>query len=182
MEHGKSLLVLVVLPVCGGVLVAGCHHRRGADPGRSIEGFRFGAYATIVGSRADTLRVTATAENVSNRPLADTSTPCYQLNRLSILAQANSRSWDSQKWEIAQLPVYHDASGRVIQSACLPIGLVTLIGPGGLQRYQLRIPISHILGDSLAPGKYRITARIVISGREVGDLRAGDVQLTPPPT
>jgi len=108
--------------------------------------------------------------------------PCYQLNRLSILAQANSRSWDSQKWEIAQLPVYHDASGRVIQSACLPIGLVTLIGPGGLQRYQLRIPISHILGDSLAPGKYRITARIVISGREVGDLRAGDVQLTPPPT
>jgi hypothetical protein len=178
----KSFLVLVALPVCNGVLVAGCHHRRGAAPSRSIEGFRFGAYATIVGSRTDTLRVTATAENVSKRPLEDMSSPCYQLNRLSIVAQAGSRTWDSKKSEIAQIPVYHDASGRIIESVCLPMALVTLIGPGGLQSYELRTPVSRVLGDSLAPGKYRITARIVINGNEVEDLHAGDVELRSPPT
>ena len=176
----KSLLVAVT--VCGGVVATGCHHRQRADPSRPIEGFRFGAYATIVGPRADTLRVTATAENVSNRPLEDISSPCYQLNRLSIVAQAGSRTWDSKNWEIAQLPVYHDATGRVIESGCLPMAFVTHIGPGGLQRYELRTPITRILGDSLEPNKYRITARIVINGREVGDLRAGDVELRPPPT
>jgi hypothetical protein len=175
----KSLLVIVALHAA---VLAGCHPRRGADPSRSIEGFRFGAHATIVGSHADTLRVTATAENVSNRALEDMFSPCYQLNRLSIVAQAGSRTWDSQKWEIAQLPVYRDASGRAIESVCLPVAFVTLIGPGGLQRYELRAPISRILGDSLEPGKYRLTARIVINGREVGELRAGDVKLPPPPT
>ena len=120
----KSLLVLVALAV-----VAGCHRRPSADSSRSIDGFRFGAHATIVGSRADTLRVTATAENVSKRPLEDMSVPCYQLNRLSIVAQSDSRTWDSKKWEIAQIPVYHDASGRVIQSACAPMAFVMLIGP-----------------------------------------------------
>jgi hypothetical protein len=178
----ESLRVLVAVTVCSGVVVAGCHHRRGGDVSRSIDGFRFGAYATIVGSRADTLRVTATAENVSKRPLEDMSSPCYRLNRLSIVAQAGSRTWDSNKWEIAQLPVYHDATGRVIESVCLPMAFMTLIGPGGLQRYELRAPISRILGDSLKPGKYRISARIVINGREVGELRAGDVELSPPPT
>jgi hypothetical protein len=178
----KSLLALVSLPVCTGLLVAGCHYRRGADPNGSIEGFRFGAYASVVGSRADTLRVTATAENVSKRLLEDMSSPCYQLNRLSIVAQAGLRTWDSNKSEIAQLPVYRNTSGRVIESVCLPVGVVALIRPGGLQRFELRTPISSILGDSLEPGKYRITARIVINGLEVGDLHAGDVQLSPPPT
>jgi hypothetical protein len=178
----KSLIALVVLPLCGGVLVAGCHHRRSTQPLRSIEGFRFGAYSTFVGSHADTLRVTGTAENVSKRLLENVSSPCEQLNRLSIVAQAGSRTWDSKKWEIAQLPVYHDASGRVIESGCLLIGFVTFIAPGALQRYELRIPVSRILGDSLAPGKYRITARIVINGREVGNLPAGEVQFAPPLT
>ena len=178
----KSVLVLVAVTVWSGVVAAGCHHRRGGDLSRSIEGFRFGAYATIVGVRADTLRVTATAENVSKRPLEDMSSPCYQLNRLSIVAQSGSRTWDSNKWEIARLPGYHHATGRVIESVCLPMAFMTLIGPGGLQRYELRAPISRILGDSLEPGEYRINARIVINGREVGDLRAGAVELSPPPT
>ena len=163
------------------MLLSGCHQRRTFEH-RSVEGFRFGAYASVVGSRADTLRVTATAENISKHALEDMSGGCYRLNRLSVRAQMDSRSWDSKKWEIAKLPVYRDVTGRVIESACAPVAFVTLLSPGGLVRYELRAPVREILGDSLPPGKYRITAQIVINGREVNGVVGGNVHLVVPPT
>jgi hypothetical protein len=127
------------------------------------------------------LRVSATAENISKHPLEDMFGDCYRLNRLSVIARTGSRAWDSQKWEIARLPVYHDSAGRVIEMACGGVAFVTLLPPGGLVHYELRVPVKQILGDSLSPGTYRITARIVTNGQEVKNVPAGYVNLNPPP-
>lgn len=180
-DSPPELLRFRILCVLASVVaLCGCHPRRRFESHRSIEGFRFGAYAVVVGPRADTLRVSGTAENVSNHALEDMFGSCYWLNRLSVRAQSHSQSWDSRKWEIAKLPVYRDASGRVIEPACAPVAFVTLLSPGGLVRYELRAPVREILGDSLRAGDYRITARIVINGQETGDIFAGHVRLVPP--
>ena len=179
----KPALFLVGLPLSAGVLLGGCHSSRTYYQGPSIEGFRFGARATIAGPRADTLRVSATAENVSDHQLQEEwGSSCYRLNRLSVVAQVDSKIWDSKTWEIAQLPVYHDSAGRVIQLGCAGVVLVRIVPPGGLLTYELRVHIKQIFGDSLASGKYRIIARIAINGRETNNLPAGEVELRAPPT
>jgi len=160
-----------------------CHHHRnyfGEIP--SIDGFRFGAYATVVGAHADTLRVNATAENISGHSLQDMWGSCYRLNRLAIVAKAGVKSWDSHAWEIRQQPVYYDSAGRVIAMACGGGVFLQTVRPGGLLRYELRVPVGAILGDSLVQGRYRVVARLVINGREVKNLSAGEVVLRAPTT
>jgi len=168
-----------ILPIAAwssaAVLIAGCHGRRTYYQGPSIDGFRFGAHASIVGPRGDTLRVTATAENASNNQLQEEHGTCYGLNRLALVAQGDSKTWDSRTWELRQQPIYRDATGRVMAPVCVGGLLNTTVPPGGLLSYELRVPIGQILGDSLVPGRYRITARIAINGREIKNLRAGEV-------
>jgi hypothetical protein len=178
----KLALFLVGVLLWGGLLLGACHNRRTYYQGPSVDGFRFGAYATIAGPRADTLRVSATAENVSDHPLQDEWGTCYQLNRLAVVAQIGTRTWNSKTWEIGRLPVYHDATGREIQMACAPVVVMTTVPPGGLLRYELRVPVKEILGDSLPAGGYRISARIAINGRETKNLPAGELELRAPPT
>jgi hypothetical protein len=184
---GESLKLapfLIGLLLGVGVLVGGCHNRRTYYQAPSIDGFRFGAHATIAGRSADTLRVSATAENVSDHQLREERGSCYMLNRLAIVAQAHTKTWDSKTWEISQLrqpPFYYDSATHQLLVACAGVGFERIVPPGGLVTYELRIPIKRILGDSLAPGKYRISARIAINGRETGVLPAGEVELRVPP-
>jgi hypothetical protein len=39
--------------------------------------------------------------------------------------------------------------------------------------------VQRILGDSLSAGRYHVTARLEINGREIKGLKAGDVVLPP---
>ena len=169
-----------VLRLAVATLLIACRSHRQDYERQSIDGFRFGAHAAVVGPRADTLRVIATAENLSNRPLQDMWGSCSRLNRLAVVAKADSRSWDSRAWEINQQPVYHDSAGHVIQLACGGVAYMRMVYPGGLLRYELRVPVRSILADSLAAGRYTIVARIVIDGREIKNLRAGEVDLDAP--
>ena len=133
-----------------------CHrHRNYFGENQSIDGFRFGAHATITGPRADTLRVDAVAENISGHSLQDMWGSCYGLNRLAVVAKASAKSWDSRAWEIRRRPVYYDSAGRVIPIACGGVVFLQTIHPGGLLRYELRVPVRAVLGDSLDPGRYR---------------------------
>jgi hypothetical protein len=178
----RTFLGFVAATLNAIILLTACHSRRTYYQGPPIEGFRFGAHATLAGPRADTLRVDATAENISDHPLQSEWGACYRLNRLAIVAEANSKTWDSRTWEIRHQPVYHDSLGRAIQMGCAPVAFITTVPSGGLLNYELRIPIKEILADSLGHGRYRIIARIIMNGREIKNLPAGDVEFRPPPT
>jgi len=170
----------IVLQLTIATLLIACHRQRHYYDSPSIDGFRFGAYATLVGPRADTLRVSATAENISNHPFHDMWGSCYRLNRLAVVAKASSKSWDSKAWEIHQQPAYRDSGGHVLPTVCGGMAYMQNVPPGGLKRYELRVPVRSILADSLAAGRYTIVARIVIAGHEVKNLRAGEVDLNAP--
>ena len=162
-------------------LLGGCHRQRTSYVGFPIGDFRAGAYAALAGNHNDTLRVSATAENASNQNRVDGfGGGCGEVNRLSIVVRRESRVWDSRKWEIARQPVFHDATGRSLAIICGGVELMRTIPPGGLVKYELRIPVTEILGDSLAPGRYTVTGRITINGREIKNLRAGEVELSLP--
>lgn len=51
------------------------------------------------------------------------------------------------------------------------------VPPGASSHYDRRIPVGDILGDSLPPGRYKITARIYLNDQEVKGLSAGEVEL-----
>lgn len=176
----KTASLLATLLLSAALLPSGCNSRRTNYEGLSIEGFHFGAHATVVGTGADTLWVSATAENVSDHQLFDEWDSCYRVNRLAIVAQGDSRFWDSKVWEIGRIPVYHDSTGRIMELACAGMGLRTTLPPGTSTSYELRVPVKQILGDSLAAGRYKINARIVINGRETKNLTAGEVVLRAP--
>jgi Carboxypeptidase regulatory-like domain len=173
-EQLKPILILVA------VLLTGCHSRRTYYERPSIEGFRFGAHASLVGGRGDTLKVSATAENISKYPLREERGSCSRVHELAFVADDGSKNWDSKAWEVSRLPVYHDATGRVIPWFCADVLFVRTVPMNGLVSYEVRVPVSEILGDSLSPRKYRITARLPFNGREIKNLRAGDVELRPP--
>lgn len=177
------------------VLLTACHGQRGlrsigeyADyDWQSIDGFRFGAHAAIVGSGADTLWVNATAENLSKHRLAVTfGRGCGRdVNSLAVVAQHGVKTWDSRTWEIHRQPiepVHYDSTGQVIPVLCAGQVYMVIVLPGGLRRYELRVPVNEILGDSLPPGRYGIVARLSINGCEIKNLRAGEVEFRQPPT
>lgn len=173
-EHVKPTLILLA------VLLTGCHSHRTYPGAPSTEGFRFGARASLVGERGDTLKVTATAENISKYPLREERGSCSRVHELAFVAHSSSKNWDSQAWEVSRLPVYHDSTGRVIPWLCAAVVFVRTVPVNGLLSYEVRVPVSEILGDSLSLGRYSVTAQLPFNGREVKNLRAGDVELRSP--
>jgi hypothetical protein len=167
------------------IFFAACH--RQPPPGSDLFAtgeVRAGAYATLAGPRGDTLLVSATAENRSGQQLMDMlSGGCPPLNRLAVVARRDSRVWESVKWEAArdsaQRPVVLDAAGHPVTMICAGPLRMRAIPPSGLVRYEIRVPINEILGDSLPPGTYAVVARLHVNFHTLGNLRAGEVSLYP---
>jgi hypothetical protein len=151
-----------------------CHKHMTYYGNLPVTGVRAAARATVVG---DSLVVTATAESVSDHPLTKTWGACYNFSDLVVVAEAHSRKWDSFQSERDHIPVRRDSTGKPVLEMCIAVAFQMMIKPGGLMRYQLRVPVAQILGDSLPPGKYQITARFYINGGQIKNLHAGVVEL-----
>ena len=157
--------------------IAGCHRRTYYTP-PPIDGLYFDARAAVV---ADTLVVTARAVNTSHKYVNVEFDTCGGLSNLSLRVERGARRWDSRLWETERLKAAAKASGQIVQ-VCAGGPISTYMRPGSVIPYRLRTPFGRILGDSLSAGLYRVTARLVINGREVKDLSAGQVELSPPNT
>jgi hypothetical protein len=167
---------VVLVPVLSSAFA--CHKRMTYYEGPSIKGFRFEAHATVVSP--DTLRVTATATNVSQTALQEEhASGCEMLNPLSVVLTSGAKKWDSQKWEISRIPAYKSSE---IQRVCAGGVLSTSIPPGATVNYAVSVPFREILGDSLTNGEYDVRAKITINGREINNLKAGRVTISRPAT
>ena len=172
---------LVVLAIFA--LTIGCHHRRVYDTSdrRGLEHVRFSAGSALGGASGDTLLVRVLVTNESSHDQAFGHFVCDN-DPVAVSARSAHRVWDSSAW--ARLPdtaqSYLDSRGRVVLIGPMSIcsaAVASLVPPGVSIKYDRRIPVRDILGDSLQSGRYKITARLYINNREVKGLPAGEVEL-----
>ena len=157
--------------------MVGCHRRTYYTP-PPVDGLYFDARTAVV---ADTLVVTVRAVNTSQKYVTIEFDTCGGFNALRLLVERGARRWDSRLWDAHRLEAAANASGGIIQ-VCAGVPIVTQMKPGSVIPYTLRAPFGRILGDSLSGGRYRVTARLLINGREVTGLNGGQVDIAPPNT
>ena len=150
----------------------GCHRRTYYTP-PPIDGLHFDARAVVID---DTLVVTARAANTSHKYVALEFDNCGGVSDLSVQLKHGGRRWDSRLWETQRLKAAADSAGQPAH-VCAGGILEIQMKPGSVMPYILRTPVERIFGDSLGAGRYRVTANLVINGRLVKDLNAGEVEL-----
>ena len=158
--------------------IIGCHRRTYYTP-PPIDGVHFDAGASVV---ADTLVVTGRAANTSHKYIEIEFDQCgSRPSDFSVHLVQGRRSWDSRVWETQRVNAAADSAGQIRQ-VCAGGVLSTQSKPGAVMPYVLRTPLARIFGDSLSAGRYRVTADLVINGRLIKGLNAGEVELPPPNT
>ena len=154
-------------------LVAGCHHH-GYNPGMlSKEGYRYRAGSAVIGPARDTLRVAVVVVNESKEMRGITLNYCRTPpNVVTARLSAQGRSWSSKTPE-EKAVVFHDSAGNVIEQACVASLMLMTFPPGHTMTFVLKTPVKDILGDSLPPARYHVTARLWDA-----HLNAGEVNLS----
>jgi len=144
------------------------------------DGFRYRAGNAVVGPALDTLRIAVVVVNGSGEQRAiPLSSLCAPFNRVAASVTSRGREWESDAWRPARQPASRDSSGRPMFFAC-PMQVMG-IAPGASKTFVLAVPVSEVLGDSLPSGRYRVTARVRVSGKLVRGLDAGEVEFASPP-
>ncbi len=144
-----------------------------------ITGLRFFSTAELTGPVADSLRVRVSARNDARvRRVLESGICGYPLVlRVYRLTDASGRRatavWDSGVWERArQRP----------DEVCLALAVQVRMSPGDSAALAvLVLPVQAVLGDSLPPGRYRLTAQLNSSGGSAGEISAGVIELRAPP-
>jgi hypothetical protein len=171
------------------LLVGACGRRAGQNDFNSIAGLHFGALATVVGDSQDTLTAEFWVRNDGRQDRFLHGGPCFRAGSLRLRAapvtgiDRGKVRWDSDSHAVAAAarasesnPLPKGVHGPV----CLPILVSQIVRPGDSTRAAvLSIPVRSVLGDSLAPGRYRITARLRAAW-DAGDRPAGEVDLQLP--
>jgi hypothetical protein len=161
-----SRLLLGGLP-----LAAGCHQRAKPEPMRPpIDGVRFMARAALVTPGDTLLEVRVRAVNTGQAIRTLEFGNCSMNLGVASVGQTPERKWEYLGWSDARRPGH----------SCEPYLATRDLAPGASvspSDYIRRVPIRAILGDSLPPGRYRVTARVTANGRPSLQLESGDVEL-----
>ncbi len=144
-----------------------------------ITGLQFFSTAELTGPVADSLLVRVSARNDARvRRVLESGICGYPLVvRMYRLTDAAGRRatavWDSGVWERArQRP----------DEVCLALAVHVMMSPGDSAAVaSLVLPVQAVLGDSLPPGRYRLTAQLNSSGGSAGEINAGVIELRSPP-
>jgi len=164
------------------VLIIGCHRTTYGPESMRIDGFRYSAGSAVIGAALDTLRVAVVVVNDSRqyRELGFPSCP-PMLNPVKARLKASRGEWDSETSELRKQSVYLDSSGKPIPMVCVAMLPIMTFPPGASYTYVLKVPVPEILGDSLAKGRYQVTAQLRLNGYITQRLPAGHVEFKSPP-
>lgn len=161
-----SRFLLAALP-----LLAGCRQHVNSQPLRApIDGVQFVARARLLapGDSLLEVRVRAVNEGRAIRTLEFGS--CSMNLGVASVGRTPERKWEYLVWTDSARPAH----------SCEPYLATRDLVPGASvspSDYIRRVPIRAILGDSLPPGRYRVTARVTANGRSSGELVSGEVEL-----
>ena len=139
----------------------------------SVESIAFAARAEIITPGDSMLRVRVVARNTGRAATWRLSLGHCSMNIRVAMLPETTREWDYLRWRNALRP----------PAAC-PASLTTWRLPPGesLSSSELErtVRVRDVLGDSLPPGRYRITALVAFDNQSSGDLAAGEVELRAP--
>ncbi len=156
-----------------------CHRANSSDEMLSIQDFRYSARSAVVGPALDTLRVEVTVVNGSRKERFISVKECPPfMHPVKAVLRMESKAWSSEVSEIHKKPQYFDSTGKPIPQICLADLPGFTFPPGGSYTYVLKVPVAEVLGDSLPPGRYRVSAQLRLNGYLTRKLSAGDVELT----
>jgi hypothetical protein len=134
-----------------------------------IDGVRFVGHATL--TPADSLEVRVRAVNTGGAIRTLEFSDCSMNVGVASVGLAPARKWEYVTW----------ASARRPRIRCLAYSGLRDLAPGDSispADYRRRLAVDAILGDSLPPGRYRITARVAANGH-VSSVVVGEVDLRP---
>jgi hypothetical protein len=136
---------------------------------------RFAARAELVSPGDSLVEVRVVAVNTARAVRTVEWGNCSMDVRVSSVGRTPTRQWEYVAWANSRRPPLV----CLLYLATRDLAPGDSISPGD---YMRRLPIRLILGDSLPPGRYRVTARVGANGRSSGDLEAGEFELRSPPT
>ena len=138
-------------------LALGCQQHLASKARRlPIDGIRFVGHATL--THADSLEVRVRAVNTSRAIRTLEFSDCALNVGVASVAPGPTRKWEYVTW----------ASARRPRMRCLDYQGLRDLAPGDSvspSDYRRRLAVHTILGDSLPPGRYRITARVAANGQ-----------------
>jgi hypothetical protein len=180
-RHCSNFLVWTIASIS----TFGCHHRRLVPEAQRDEDIRSVARSALVGLNLDILRVDVTVLNTAKTPRGLVTSPCYG-NPLVVKVQRDGRVWESSAWESEGMkqPVRRDSAGNVIPLVFMCSAMIWRELPPGrsVLAYSSSTPVREVLGDSLPPGRYQISASFSLNQRSITRIPAGEVELGVPPT
>ena len=152
-------------------VTAACrHHVNHESPRLPIDNVRFVARAKLLTADDSLLEVRVSAVNTGRAIRTLEFGSCSMNVGVSTVGITPPRKWEYVVW----------ASSRRPRIPCLPYQATRDLAPGDSvspSDFLRRVPIRAILGDSLPPGRYRITARVTANGRPSGNLESGVVEI-----
>ena len=170
----RSCLHRVHRLLVGVPVLLGCRqHTTHELPRLPIDGVRFVAEARLLAPDDSLLEVRVRALNTGGAIRTVEFGNCSMNVGVSPVGMTSARKWEYVVW----------ASSRRPPIPCLQYQATRDLAPGGSVSpadFIRRIPIHAILGDSLPPGRYRITARVTANGRPSDNLESGEVELRQP--
>jgi hypothetical protein len=131
---------------------------------------RFVARASVLAPDDTLLEVRVRAVNAGRAIRTVEFGNCSMNVGVSTVGLTAARKWEYVVWATSRRP----------QIPCLPYQATRDLAPGDSVSptdFMRRIPIRAILGDSLPPGRYRITARVTVNGRPSDNLVSGELEL-----
>jgi hypothetical protein len=169
----QTRLAIVVV-----VAATGCHHLTYEPDDMRIDGYRYSVGSAVVGPALDTLRVAVVVVNDSRQQRLLSFPHCPPvLNPINAILRRADKEWNSDTLEMRKQSQYFDSTSKPIPQVCLASLSGVTFPPGGSYTYVLRVPVQEILGDSLPPGRYHVTAQLRLNGHVTRKLTAPDVQL-----
>jgi hypothetical protein len=189
MPRQRARVVTLTAAAALTLLVGACGGRARHDDFNSIAGLHFGAVANVMGAAQDTLTAEIWVRNDGREDRFLHGGPCVRASSLRLRAapvtgiNRGKVRWDSDTHAdaaAARASERNPPPKGVHGPVCLPILVSQIVRPGDSTRAAvLSIPVRSVLGDSLAPGRYRITARLRAAW-DAGDRPAGEVDLRAP--
>ena len=135
-----------------------------------MDGIRFVGHAKLLTPGDSLLEVRVRAVNTGRTIRTLEFGNCSMTVDVSSIGLTPARKWESVAWTKALRP----------RRECLNYQATRDLAPGDSvspSDFLRRVPIRAILGDSLPPGRYRITARVTANGRPSGNLESGVVEI-----
>jgi hypothetical protein len=158
------MLVLVGLP-----FVDGCAWFRPRTPPQS-QSVDFAAQTQLIAPGDSLMRVRVVATNSGSLTWTLELGPCSMNIYVATLPPAAPRQWDFERWRIAVNP----------KAACVGFRVTYPLPPGGSvasSELERIVKVRDVLGDSLPPGRYRVTTSVSFSNQPATEIAAGEVDL-----